>query len=85
MRRFYVYLLLINTAALKITEAYLSTHTVYLYKKKKSLFWGDIGKWIQENINFMRFCCCVKQSKKIEKAADTHHCQMHTDWPSAIG
>ena len=53
---------------------YLSTHTVYLYKNfKKSLFWGGYGhtgKWIQENIIFMRFCCCVEQSKKIEKLSN---------------
>ena len=24
-------------------------------------------KWMQENIIFMRFCCCFKLSKKIEK------------------
>ena len=48
---------------------YLSTHTVYQYKIVFSLFWGGyshLGKWIQENIIFMRFCC-FKLSKKIEK------------------
>ena len=51
--------------------AYLSTHTIYQYKR---LFfsiilggYGHIGKWIQENIIFMRFCCCFKLSKKTEK------------------
>ena len=39
--------------------------------------YGHTGKWIQENIVFMRFCFCFKLSKKTEK--------MHTDWPSAIG
>ena len=29
--------------------------------------YGNIGKLIQENIIFMRFCCCFKLSKKIEK------------------
>ena len=29
--------------------------------------YGPIGKWIQENIIFMRFCWCFKLSKKIEK------------------
>ena len=56
--------------------------------KKITSFWGGYGhngRWIQENIIFMRFCCCFKMSKKIkktvERAADT--CQMHTDWTSA--
>ena len=47
-----------------------STHTVYQYKIVLSLFWGrygHIGKWIQENIIFMQFCCCFKLSKKTEK------------------
>ena len=51
--------------------------------------YGHTGKWIQENIIFMRFCCCFKLSKKnfknVEQAASAHHRQMHTDWPSAIG
>ena len=52
--------------------------------------YGHIGKWIQENtIIFMRFCCCFKLSKKIEKLSNeqlTHAIvQMHTDWPSATG
>ena len=29
--------------------------------------YGHIGKWIQENIIFVRFCCCFKLSKKTEK------------------
>ena len=29
--------------------------------------YGHTGKWIQENIIFMRFCCCFKLSKKTEK------------------
>ena len=29
--------------------------------------YGHTEKWIQENIIFMRFCCCFKLSKKIEK------------------
>ena len=52
--------------------AYLSTHTVYWCKMSffSPLFWGDMAileKWIQENIIFMRFCCCFKLSKKTEK------------------
>ena len=43
-------------------------------KLKKSLFSGDmaiiIRKWIQENIIFMRFCCCFKLSKKTEKLSN---------------
>ena len=38
--------------------------------------YGHIGKWIQENIIFMRFCCCFKQSKKIEKLSNEQ--LMHT-------
>ena len=29
--------------------------------------YGHIGKWVQENIIFMRFCCCFKLTKKIKK------------------
>ena len=29
--------------------------------------YGHIGKWIQENTIFMRFCCCFKLRKKSEK------------------
>ena len=51
--------------------------------------YGHIGKWIQENIIFMRFCCCFKLSKKTEKLLNeqltlTNH-QMHNDWPNTIG
>ena len=49
--------------------AYLSTHTVYQYKKFKNHYfggYGHTGKWIQENIIFMRFCCCFKLSKKTD-------------------
>ena len=73
-----------------VYAAYLSTHTVYRYKIQFFLlFWGDMAilqqqKWIQENIIFMRFCCCFKLSKKIEKLwkeqPNAHHHQMHTDW-----
>ena len=57
------------------TLPYLSTHTVYQYK---ILFfsliilgrYGHIGKWIQEIIIFMRFCCCFKLSKKTEKLSN---------------
>ena len=51
--------------------AYLSTHTVYWYKIQFLHYfgriWPYIAKWIQGNIIFMRFCCCFKLSKKIEK------------------
>ena len=52
-------------------DTYLSTHTVYQYEiYKKSHYFGGYGhieKWIQGNIIFMRFCCCFKLSKNIEK------------------
>ena len=32
--------------------------------------YGHTGKWIQENITFMRFCFCFKLSKKIEKLSN---------------
>ena len=32
--------------------------------------YGHIGKWIQENIIFMRFCCCFKLNKKNEKLSN---------------
>ena len=32
--------------------------------------YGHTGKWIQENVIFMRFCCCFKLSKKIEKLSN---------------
>ena len=32
--------------------------------------YGRTGKWIQENIIFMRFCCCFKLSKMIEKLSN---------------
>ena len=32
--------------------------------------YGHIGKWIQENIIFMRFCCCFKLRKKTEKLSN---------------
>ena len=39
-----------------------------------SLFWGNMailtGKWIQENVIFVRFCCCFKLSKKIEELSN---------------
>ena len=77
--------------------SYLSTHTVYWYNIHFFSLWGGggggyghIGKWIQGNVIFMRFCCCFKLSKKTEKLlddllADTCHRQMLTNWPSAIG
>ena len=33
-------------------------------------YFGHTGKWTQENIIFMRFCCCFKLSKKIEKLSN---------------
>ena len=51
-----------------------TTHTVYQYKiiSKIIIWWGygHIGKWIQENIIFMRFWCCFKLSKMIEKLSN---------------
>ena len=45
----------------KDTTAYLSTHTVYWYKIHLFFIilggYGHIGKRIQQNIIFMRFCC----------------------------
>ena len=32
--------------------------------------YGHTGKRIQENISFMRFCCCFKLSKKIQKLSN---------------
>ena len=55
-------------------NSYLSTHTVHQYKIKKKIIifggYGQTGKWIQENIIFMRFCCCFKLSKKTEKLSN---------------
>ena len=52
-------------------HTYLSTHTVYQYKIQFFFNYfrgyGHIGKWIQENIIFLRFCCCFKLSKNTEK------------------
>ena len=49
----------------------LSTRTVYRYKVifKNHYFggYGHTGKWIQENIIFMRFRSCFKLRKKIQK------------------
>ena len=39
-------------------------------KKIIILGFGNTGKWLQENIIFMRFCCCFKQSKKTEKLSN---------------
>ena len=74
---------------------YLSTHTVYQFKVRKKIMgggggggYGYIGKLIQENIIFMRFCDCFKLSKKIEKLLNkqpTHTLAKCTHWPSAIG
>ena len=32
--------------------------------------YGHTGKWIQENIIFVRFCRCFKLSKKIEELSN---------------
>ena len=72
--------------------AYLSTHTVYQYKIQFFFLilrgYGHIGKWTQENIIFMSFCCCFKLSKKIEKLLNeqrTHAITKCTDWTCAVG
>ena len=64
--------------------AYLSTHTVYQYKIHFFHYLGGNGlkgKLIQENIIFMRFCCCFELSEKIKKtveqATNTRHRQLH--------
>ena len=67
---------------------YLSTHipinpyTVYQYKIL-SFFWGGggvhIGKWIQENIIFMRFCC-FKLSQKIQKLSNEQPTHAIAKW-----
>ena len=54
-------------------NAYLSTHTVYWYKIQYFHYfrgYDHTGKWIQENIIFMRFCCCFKLRKKTEKLSE---------------
>ena len=85
--------------SLSHTHTHMHTHTHHTcqpiqftsIKYSFSLFGGEYGhgKWIQENIIFMRFCCCFKLSKKTEKLLNeqltpTNH-QMHNDWPSTIG
>ena len=52
---------------------YLSTHAVYQHKIQLFHYfggYGHTGKWIQENIIFMRFCWCFQLSKKIEKLSN---------------
>ena len=58
-----------------VNLSYLSTHTVCQCKIQFFFLiilggYGHIGKWIQENTIFMRFCCCFKLSKKIEKLSN---------------
>ena len=66
-----------GSANLHVYETCIMCHTcqpiIQFTGIKYSLFfchyfggYGHIGKWIQENIIFMRFCC-FKLSKKIEK------------------
>ena len=64
-----------NQRSKDVTQAYLSTRTVYQYKIQGFFSiilgrYGHIGKWIEENIIFMRFCCCFKLSEKIEKLSN---------------
>ena len=62
---------------------YLSTHTVYQYKIQVFHYfggYGHTGKWIQENIIFMRFCCCFKLSKKIEKLSNEQPTHAIAKW-----
>ena len=46
------------------------------YKIQNKIFfiilgeYGHTGKWIQENVIFVRFCCCFKLSKKIEELSN---------------
>ena len=57
----------------------LPVNPVYQYKIIKNHSfggYGHTGKWIQENIIFMRFCCCFKLSKKTEKK----NCQTSSRW-----
>ena len=32
--------------------------------------YGHVEKWIQQKIIFMRFCCCFKPNKKIQKLSN---------------
>ena len=41
--------------------------------------YGHIGKWIQENIIFMRFCC-FKLSKKIQKLLNKQPTHVIAKW-----
>ena len=47
---------------------YPSTHTVYqVYNTVFFIIlggYGHTGKWIQENLIFMKFCCCFKTEQK---------------------
>ena len=70
--------------------SYLSTHTVYLYKIVFHYFGGIWPYWKMDTgkHKFHEILCSVKQQKDwkiVERTADTHHCQMYTDWPSVIG
>ena len=60
-----------NTSVANCLISYLSTKTVYRYKIFLKIIilggCGHIAKWIEESIIFMRFCCCFKLRKKIEK------------------
>ena len=68
------------------------THTVYLYKIQFFHYLGGIWPYWKMDTGKHKFheillLCKTKQKdwKIVEWAADTRHCQMHTDWPSAIG
>ena len=66
-------LILQRVLRMRLQLAYLSTHTVHQHKILLFFIilggYGLSGKWIQENIIFMRFCC-FKLSKKIEKLSN---------------
>ena len=54
-------------------NSYLSTIQFTSIKFIKIIIWGgygQTGKWIQENIIWLRFCCCFKLSKKTEKLSN---------------
>ena len=56
-----------------IPHSYLSTHTVYQYKMQFYHYFGGIWPYWKMDTgkhNLMRFCCCFKLSKKIEKLSN---------------
>ena len=69
----------------------VNPYSLLVQNNNKILIWGrygHTGKCIQENLIFMRFCCCFKLEQKdwktVKRAADTCHRQMHTDWRNLI-